>query len=515
MQLKQNFLNLSSFSWLTIGGIIAVVLFCHLWMLGSLPQGLYVDESSIGLNAASIATNLTDEHGKYLPVYFEAFGEYKNPLYIYTASLLFKVFGVNDFILRFTSFIFYTIFATGLIVLVKQIFPQNKTILGYSIVVAGFLPWIFTLSRISFEVISQPAVMIWALYFFIRAYVKSNQQTNPRLWASMTGIVTGLSVYSYSTSRLLSFAFIAFIFILYTHRQYWKRHGYLLVGAALSLIPYAFFSLVHSGALTHRFSLLTYVFNTQLSLFDKVAIFLSNYFSYFDLNFLLFSGDPNTRHHTGYGGEIFISVYILFLLGIAALSAKLTQANSKKKFILFLFLNLASAPVAAALTEPNHSLRSVMLGVYIIIFSTFGLALLQQIRLHYLRYLSIITILTLLIVESGLYLHDYFNHYPVVSVVAFESYDFKHDLARAIAHNPHDIVVSSQANQPYAHLEYYAYQIPIPTPIAIAEPIPTSNRCIIYFGNPAPIMLEDKNLRITLNDSSGYSHLRCYGDVAK
>lgn len=495
--------------WIGLISLVILILFVHIWRLDDIPRGLYVDETSIGLNAASIATTFRDEHGKFLPIYFEAFGEYKNPLYIYTASLLFLIFGINDFALRMTSFLFFLIFFIGFIVLTKQLFPHNKHILGYSLLAAGFLPWIFTLSRISFEVISQPAVMVWAVYFYVRTYADLEASKYQNLSAIIAGALIGVSVYTYSTSRVLSFAFLLSILLIYYQRRYWRSHAWVILSAGVSLIPYVLFSLSNPGALTHRFSLLTYIYNAQLSLLDKASIFLTNYFSYLDLDFLLINGDLNLRHHSGMNGEIYFAVIILFIIGIWSLTSRFGNTLSDKRIALFLLFNLISAPVAAALTEPNHSLRSVMVGIYILVISLYGFTTLQKIRFNHLRYFAIGTILVLLIVQSSLYLHNYFNSYVEQSITAFESYDFKHDLLAAEAYQPQDIIVTKYANQPYAHLEYYKYQIPLSRPAYIAEPLAAPKRCIIYFAG-GEHHLDNKGLEIEVEDLNYYSRLRCY-----
>ena len=102
--------------------LLLFLFFIHIWKLDSIPRGLYIDESSIGLNAALIAETGYDEHGKFLPTYFEAFGEYKNPLYIYLNAFIFKLAGVSVFNLRATSFIFFAVFLAGLFLLVKSLF---------------------------------------------------------------------------------------------------------------------------------------------------------------------------------------------------------------------------------------------------------------------------------------------------------------------------------------------------------------------------------------------------------
>src|SRR3981081_2715222 len=68
---------------LAFGAVAAALLTRNLLGLDRTPPGMYVDEASIGYNAWAIAYHGVDEHGVHLPLYFQAFCEYKNPLYIY------------------------------------------------------------------------------------------------------------------------------------------------------------------------------------------------------------------------------------------------------------------------------------------------------------------------------------------------------------------------------------------------------------------------------------------------
>src|SRR5215212_11753890 len=55
------------------------------------PPGFFADEASVAYNAYEIARLGVDEHGVRFPLYFKAFGEYKNPAYIYLLAGVFKV----------------------------------------------------------------------------------------------------------------------------------------------------------------------------------------------------------------------------------------------------------------------------------------------------------------------------------------------------------------------------------------------------------------------------------------
>src|SRR5215216_1775134 len=67
------------------------------------PPGFYIDESSIAYNALTIAQSGKDEHGEAWPLYFRAFGDYKNPTYVYLLAAVFKVTGPSIAVARLLS----------------------------------------------------------------------------------------------------------------------------------------------------------------------------------------------------------------------------------------------------------------------------------------------------------------------------------------------------------------------------------------------------------------------------
>src|SRR5947209_1614488 len=64
--------------------ILIIGLIVRIYNLSDNPAGFQVDEASIGYNAYSILTTGKDEHGVFSPIFFQAFGEYKSPIQIYS-----------------------------------------------------------------------------------------------------------------------------------------------------------------------------------------------------------------------------------------------------------------------------------------------------------------------------------------------------------------------------------------------------------------------------------------------
>jgi 4-amino-4-deoxy-L-arabinose transferase-like glycosyltransferase len=492
--------------------LFVLIIFFHIWQIGDIPRGLYVDESSVGLNAAYIADSGHDEHGVFMPVYFRAFGEYKNPLYIYLVALVFKVFGISALTLRLTSFIFFYFFLIGFYLLIHKLFKSNKLVATYGLVTAGFLPWLFPMSRIGFEVISQITVITYAL---LLVYVTYHDETKSNSWfyPLLTGVVIGLSVYSYSTARLLTFLLLLALFIMYTSRKYLITNLHVFAGFVLAMVPFVSFVILNPNALLIRFKELTYILNSSLSVSKRIGMFITNYFSYLDPRFLLYTGDTNLRHHIGYGGELFIVVAVLAIIGLIWLLTASYMQHYETRYNTFLLTNLLLAPVAAALTIGDaHSLRSALLGLYVLIFSLYGFSIIVAVEKKTTRYVLCIAIFLLLALETNNYLHNYFIEYPKKSVWAFQSYDFKSSLAIALEQNPNDIVVSKYALLPYSHLEFYKRVLNVKSsiPIVVRRPVAQDKRCVIFFPFNQTIRNEDQFDNIMLSNKDDFTKVKCY-----
>src|SRR3712207_5072438 len=80
---------------LSIPAAAVCVLAFALYALGvpENPPGFYIDESSIAYNALTVSESGRDEHGEAWPLYFRAFGDYKNPTYVYLLAAVFRVAG--------------------------------------------------------------------------------------------------------------------------------------------------------------------------------------------------------------------------------------------------------------------------------------------------------------------------------------------------------------------------------------------------------------------------------------
>jgi hypothetical protein len=472
-------------------GLILILLFvislAHLFRLASVPVGFYLDETSIGYNAALIAKTGTDEYGVHFPIYFKAFGEYKNPIYVYTAALIFKLFGVSEFNLRFTSFLFYFLGLIATFLLASKIFSTNKIVQVYLLISFGFLPQFFTTSRLSFEVISQLAFIATAFLLVWASFHEPGPNKAAWIKAAVCGLILGGSVYTYSTARLLSFLTFVSIWVFYLKRDNLKKLLILSVTFSMSLIPYILFAFKNPSALIGRFDEISYI-SSDASVVHKIATFITNYCAYWSLNYLVHRGDAILRHSIGFGGIIFSVTLLLFLLGMVSLITN--KQLFFNRYNLFLLINLLMAPIAAALTTPDtpHALRSLLLGFYILIISCYGLKFITEFHSDYHRHTLIAAVFAGLLLEILAYQANYFIFYPAISEFAMKGYDFKGSLQEAINENPKEVVVYDPDKVYYTDLGFYCYQVVNPNHIplkAVQDFIPVPGTCYLFYYKDA------------------------------
>ena len=83
--------------------ILALAAFLRFYQLGINPPSLDWDETAEGYNAYSILKTGRDEYGKFLPVIFKSFGDYKPGLYVYVDVPFIAALGLNEVSTRLPS----------------------------------------------------------------------------------------------------------------------------------------------------------------------------------------------------------------------------------------------------------------------------------------------------------------------------------------------------------------------------------------------------------------------------
>jgi 4-amino-4-deoxy-L-arabinose transferase-like glycosyltransferase len=337
------------------------------------PAGFYFDESSIAYNAHLISQTGRDEHGEAWPLYFRAFGDYKNPVYVYLLALLFRLTGPSILVARLFSAILGVLTAIVLALLATRI-TRRRTVGLLVMFVALLTPWLFELSRVVVEVALYPAVVALFLLFIFRADEKEKWN-----WADAICIGASLALitYTYSIGRalgpLLALGLVAFA----SRARLWSLlKVWLLFG--LTLIPLALFHLRHPGALRARYQMITFI-TPQTSYAEDAIEFLKHFFANINPWKLVVSGDPNgyqiaSVYHVG----PFLLGALLLLAGTVFMLIRRRQLSAWWCFVLY---GLAVSFVPASLTNDYfHILRLAAVPVFLLVLIVPALAWLTEKR---------------------------------------------------------------------------------------------------------------------------------------
>lgn len=195
--------------WLELAVLIAiftVAVLLRTWQLGSVPPGLTHDEASNGYDAAGVLRGIR-------PIYFTV-GYGHEPLYPYSVAVLMSVLGPTDTALRLTTV------AWGLAVLLlsyatsRQLFGPLTGILTVGWMAVSF--WCVMTSRVGLRAITSTALFAASAYSFSRGSDLLRPEPvgashRRRLWWGLSGVLLGISIYTYMASRAMPAVYLLFL----------------------------------------------------------------------------------------------------------------------------------------------------------------------------------------------------------------------------------------------------------------------------------------------------------------
>ena len=324
--------------------IIAVSFFLRCYKIDKSPPGFYADETSIAYNAYSILKTGRDEYNISFPIFFRAFGDNKNPIFIYSLVPLIAISDLNVKTIRMGSALWGSLGILSLFWLAKTI-TKNNLYAIISAIVLALMPWQLHYSRLAFEAITFPVLLTIFLALFQNWLKKNNL-----FYASLSGLVLGLTFYTYTTARFWVPVFVILLILLFSKELIKKRQGAILffTFTFLTILPAYFWEKTYPGSLTSRFRGIA-VWNGCENIKEVFYEFLRTFFGHWHPKFLFYSGDINIRHSSRVSSEILLSLSPFFILGII-LSFKYLI---KQKIWKFIFILITLFPLAASLTKTD------------------------------------------------------------------------------------------------------------------------------------------------------------------
>ncbi len=347
------------------------------------------DEASLGYNAFSIIQTAKDEYGKFLPLIFKSFGDYKPGLYVYLAIPFIKILGLSALSVRLPSILLGSLTPIILYFLVKEISPKSKKIALISALILTFNPYNIHFSKAAWETNILTFELVLAALFFFK-YI--NKKKN--IFLTLSSLVFASTLYTYQAGKMISLLLIIILFVINFKNIFTKHLKIVILYFAIPLgflaIPIAYGLLFNSNAnRLNVISLLSYPRNqtetqeiinetNQLDydlFYSKPEFFLRNsllrYFNHFSTKFLIFEGDwQDPRNSAPYIGVLLYPSLIFLVLGIFG-----SLSMSKKEPINYFFLFwLLAAPIPASLTRDSiQAVRSMSFSIPLVYFISLGI----------------------------------------------------------------------------------------------------------------------------------------------
>ena len=445
----------------------------RLVFIGQFPAGLNADEAALGYNAYSLLQTGLDEHGHFLPVNLESFGDFKPALYAYLLVPLVKLFGLTEIIVRLPS-AFFGAAAVLFLYLLVRLLSEDKRIALLSATVLTISPWHIHFSRGAWEVNLATSFLILGCLSFISWTRKLKQQ---HLLFSI--FFFAISMYTYQSTRVIAPILGLGLVVIY-NKKLWNNIGQLIKGSillVLLLLPLAL-SLIFSDAASRVGGVglladegpLNFVKElrgdhsgaTMLVgklLHNRPVIysiqFIKNYLTHFDGNFLFVNGDVIQRNLVPETGLLYFSDFFLILIGLIFLS----KSPSPLSRLVFLWLFIA--PLASAMTfQVPHALRAqnmvIPLSVLIAVGTVSALDKLKSLSSKYFIFVCCLLLVFSYSYQFSRYLHQYYVHYPKTYPAAWE-YGFR-ELSAYLSDNMsryREVLITDKYDQPYILLLFY------------------------------------------------------------
>ncbi len=340
----------------------------YAWGAPTNPPGFFIDESSVAYNAHTIAESGGDEHGEAWPLYFKAFGDYKNPTYVYLLAAVFRLTGPGVAAARYLSAGLGVLAALALGLLGVRLTNSREAGL-LTFLTALLTPWLFGLSRVVVEVAAYPlAVALFLLATRRAARKEAWGLVDSSLVAAALAVVT----YTYSTGRLTGPLLALGLALLVTKRARVPSLLTTWLLYAVALVPAFVYRARNPEALTKRFSYLTYA-TPESGWAEDAWEFVKHFVGNLNPWRLLVTGDPNAYQIVSVPGAGAL-LFATFALALYGARLALREARGDAWWRLF-FYGLFASVVPASLTKDYfHMLRLAALPVFLVALAALALA---------------------------------------------------------------------------------------------------------------------------------------------
>jgi 4-amino-4-deoxy-L-arabinose transferase-like glycosyltransferase len=260
--------------------------------LEDFPIYFFTDEAvQTNLAADFIRDDFENYGGVLFPTYFENDFLYNLCVSVYVQIVPYLIFGKSIFVTRATSVLFTITAAIAIGLILKRFFRIRYWWAGTLLL--SITPAWFLHSRTAFETALFVSFYTWFLYFYMLY-----REHSPRA-LHLALLFGGLAFYSYSAGQLVVVG-TGLVLFFSDLRYHWNNRKNSLVGLGvlmLLVLPYLRFQLSFSGETYYHLRMLDSYWLHDISLREKLNIFLANFGRGLDPGYWYFPNNHDLIRH--------------------------------------------------------------------------------------------------------------------------------------------------------------------------------------------------------------------------
>lgn len=395
-----------------VGLLVALTLGIYSLWLGYSPIYLHDAEVLFALHARSIAATLRDTNGTFLPLYFHmpSIGAivWFHPVIVYWSALFLKVLPFSEWSVRLPT-VLVGVGDVALIYLVACRLFRNR---NYALLAGALLsltPAHFIHSRLEMDYI-YPVPFVLAWLWCLLAF---DDTEDPRLmWAA--GIVLGTGFYSYIGAVAFMPLYLVFtwLYLVARYRRLRLAHAMTTVAFCMPLLFFVAWRILYPDIFSgtaYRYAITRGGVALALQRFlnyNVVGDYVSNYWNFYNPNFLFMVGSPNLQSSTRTAGVFLIPAALFMAVGFYEVVTR-----EKPRLSWLLIAGFFTAPIPAVLVEEPYAIyREMEILPFAVLLAALGVRRLLNAAWTPWRAVAVAALVAMPL-QFGSFAKDYFTDY--------------------------------------------------------------------------------------------------------
>lgn len=410
LEIQQKISNVIEKNYKIIFLIILIIgISLNVYKFGDIPKYLNYDEGGTEYDAYCIANYGVDRYLNKFPVYFVNYGDGQNALYAYLAAIVIKIFGMSQKILRIPALVLSIIEIITAYFLVKE-FKGKKQGLLFMLLVT-IMPWHIMKSRWALESYLLSPMLLFSVYSLTKAVKKQKWYIY-----SISGLLFGLTLYSYAVSFIVIPIFLLFMIIYLLRKKLvnLKQIIAFCIPLLIFAIPLIMLILVQKDIIPPIDSFISIV---KLPKYRENDISIKNILSNIKQWKYVFYCDTLSYNSIKGFGTFYLYGVIFIIIGF--IKAVYDAIYNRKKFkfdldVVMIFYFVANIILGLLISSNGNRLNGIYIPATYFILKSLEYFYKQIIGLFY------ITIITFF-VSLGLFTNVYFNEYANAKYSFFDN----------------------------------------------------------------------------------------------